>query len=445
LATFGLFDQAEESILNALRIKPDYIEAWSNLLRLQLFRVDQPAAELFSKARQYGELVARRSRRYSEWPNTPEPERRLRVAFVSGDLWNHPVGHFVEGVLGALRAQASDRIELVAYATHTVEDEVTARIKAMCHRWQSAVTLTDEEFARRIRADGIDILIDLSGHTAYNRLPVFAWKPVPVQATWLGYLATTGVREIDYVIADAWTLPPGDEANFTESIWRLPDSYLCFTPPAEDTGVGPLPAVRNGHVTFGSFNNLSKMNDSVVTLWARVMHAVPDSRLFLKSPQFREPSVHASVRERFARHGIADSRLALEKPIPRTAYLSAYHRLDIALDPFPYPGITTSVESLWMGVPVLTLAGDRFNSRQGMGLLMNAGLPDWIAADADDYVAKAAAHAGDLPRLEALRSGLRAQVHASPFFDAPRFAGNFEAAVRSMWRQWCAKQPKRAS
>jgi predicted O-linked N-acetylglucosamine transferase (SPINDLY family) len=301
------------------------------------------------------------------------------------------------------------------------------------------IGLSDEQAAQNIQTDGIDILIDLSGHTAHNRLPMFAWKPAPVQVSWLGYFATTGVPTMDYLLADPWTLPASEESSFTEKIWRLPQTRLCFTPPRSDIVVSPLPALSNGYVTFGCFNNLTKMNDAVVTLWAQILNAVPASRLFLKARQIKQASARQETIDRFAAHGIETSRLILEDYVPRENYLAAYHRVDMALDPFPYPGGTTTAEALWMGVPVLTLAGERFLSRQGVGLMMNAGLPEWVAADSSDYLARAVAHAGDLQKLAALRTGLRPQVLSSPIFDAPLFAGHFETALRGMWHAWCAQ------
>jgi predicted O-linked N-acetylglucosamine transferase (SPINDLY family) len=364
---------------------------------------------------------------------------------VSGDLHGHPVGYFLDGVLTSLAAKFSANLELFAYATRACEDETSKRLRASCKAWHSALGLSDSALALRIREDGIDILIDLSGHTAGNRLPVFAWKPAPIQVSWLGYFATTGVAAIDYFIADPWTLPPDQEAFFTEKVWRLPETRLCFTPPSARVDVNVLPALSNGYVTFGCFNNLSKMNDAVVQLWARVLNAVPASRLFLKYQQLAEASIRQSTRERFAVHGIAADRLIFEDYVPRVNYLAAYHRVDIGLDPFPFPGGTTTVEALWMGIPVLTLSGERFLARQGVGLLMNAGLPEWIASDHDDYVARAVAHASDLQGLAALRARLRQQVLASPIFDAPRFAKHFEAALREMWLTWCATANDRQS
>jgi predicted O-linked N-acetylglucosamine transferase (SPINDLY family) len=215
---------------------------------------------------------------------------------------------------------------------------------------------------------------------------------------------------------------------------------LCFTPPRESINVSELPAIKNGYVTFGNFNNLTKMNHKVISLWVRILNAIPESKLFLKTKQFRDPRMQHETADQFSKLGIYSERLLLEPYTPRADYLSAYNRVDIALDPFPYTGGTTTVEALWMGVPVLTLAGTQFLARQGVGLLMNAGLPEWIAADADDYVARAISHASNLDHLVSLRSRLRQQVLASPVFNAPRFAQHLESALRGMWQRWCSHQ-----
>ena len=438
----GQLDDAVGSYRRALEIRPDFAGAHSSLLFIHNYLSDLPAATLLADARRFGGLVAREARPYVTWPNIPDPGRRLRVGLVSGDMWNHPVGYFLEGVLAALSTNACARIDSIAYATHTRSDALTERIKGCCHGWHAVAGVPDESLAARLRADSIDILIDLSGHTAYNRLSLFAWKPAPIQLAWLGYFATTGVAAIDYLLADPWTVPDGAEAEFTEEIWRLPETRLCFTPPDAAIDVSELPALVSGHLTFGCFNNLTKMNDAVVEVWARVMRAVPGSRLFLKAKQLAALSVRQSVIDRFVARGIGVDRLILEGPTPRADYLSAYHLVDIVLDPFPFPGGTTTVESLWMGVPVLTLAGERFVSRQGVGLLTNAGLPEWIAADANDYVARAVAHVGDLHGLAALRKRLRQQVLVSPLLDARRFAAHYEAALRGMWTRWCKQHPR---
>ena len=435
----GRVDEAVASCRRALEIDPDFAAVRSNLLFIHNYRARQRPEELLAEAQRFGEGVARHARPATSWPNVSDPERVLRVGFVSGDLRNHPVGYLAEAPLAALASEFAGRIEIFVYATQAARDAVTARIKASCHRWRMVSQLSDEALATTIRDDAVDILIDLSGHTADNRLSMFAWKPAPVQATWIGYFATTGVTAIDYFIADPWTLLPGEEVNFTETIWRLPETRLCFTPPEDAVTITPLGAAANGQLTFGCFNHLTKVNDDVVAAWARVLAAIPQSTLFLKAKQLREPEASAEITARFAAHGVAGERLRLEGPSPRAEYLDRYNCVDIALDPFPYTGGMTTAEALWMGVPVLTLAGSSFLSRQGVGLLTNAGLPDWIATDPDDDVARAVAHAGDLRRLAALRAGLRQQVAASPLFDAPRFARHFEAALRGMWQRWCAQ------
>jgi protein O-GlcNAc transferase len=438
LQDLGQLASSLESTRRALELQPDFTEAHNSLLFVHNYLADQPVPHLLAEARRFGDVIARRARPTLAWDNPPDPHRRLRVGFVSGDFCIHPVGYFLDGVFAALASRAAS-LELFCYPTRTCDDELSQRLKACCHAWHPVVGLSDEHVAELIRDDGIDILIDLSGHTAYNRLPAFAWKPAPVQASWLGYFATTGVQAMDYLLADPWTLPASEENSFTEKIWRLPQTRLCFTPPRADVVVSPLPALTNGYVTFGCFNNLTKMNDAVVALWAQILNAVPASPLFLKARQLQQASAQREVIARFAAHGIEAGRLILEDYVPRENYLAAYQQVDIALDPFPYPGGTTTVEALWMGVPVLTLAGERFLSRQGVGLMMNAGLPEWVAANSADYLTRAVAHAGDLQKLATLRAGLRPQVLASPVFDAPRFAGHFEAALRGMWQAWCAQ------
>ncbi len=439
LKDLGRLSEAETCYGRALRLNPVYTEAHSNLLFVLNYSDDCGPSRSLSEAQLYGATVKRQARASANSGNNREPERCLRVGFVSGDFRTHPVSYFFEAVLDALVLQTSGRMEFFCYSNHLDNDSVTERIKSLCSGWRSIVELPDELAAMRIKDDEIDILIDLAGHTAHNRLPLFAWNPAPVQVSWLGYFATTGVAAMDHLIADPWTLPESEEVNFTEKIWRLPETRLCFTPPDVSVEVNPLPALSNGYLTFGCFNNLTKMNDKVVALWAQVLTAVPDSRLFLKSPQFKVVSIQQSVAERFAVCGIAPGRLMMEGLSSRAEYLKTYQRVDIALDPFPYTGGTTTCEALWMGVPVVTLAGERFLSRQGVGLLTNAGLPDWIANNTDEYLSSAVSHASNLKNLELLRATLRPQVLASPLFDASRFALHFEAALRNMWQRWCTQ------
>ena len=432
LQDLGRLKPAEEAFRTALRIEPEYLEAHSNLLFSLCYNGGHGPLVLLEEARKFGQLVTRKATAaFSAWL-CPDRPVRLRVGLVSGDFRNHPVGHFLEATLSRLDPE---RIELIAYATNNKTDELTSRIVPHFSHWKSLVDLNDEKAARLIHADGVQVLIDLSGHSADNRLPMFAWKPAPIQATWLGYLGTTGVAEIDYLLGDPQATPAENDGHFSESVWRLPEVWGCFTPPDTPLAVAPLPAPSAGGITFGCFNNLSKMTGQVVALWARVLKAVPGSRLFLKTKQLTDPEIAKITRRRFATHGIEPERLILEGAAPRNVLLEAYNRVDIALDPFPYGGGTTTYEALWMAVPVITLEGSQFLSRCGVSLATASGLADWIAEDEDDYLAKAVMHSRDLKRLAELRGGLREQVLASPLFDAERFARNLESALWGMWER----------
>jgi predicted O-linked N-acetylglucosamine transferase (SPINDLY family) len=432
LAKLGQLTEAEAVIRQAIAVEPENVLAYDLLLFLFNYTHIDQSQEGRKLAEHYGRLVAsKRERRYTEWSCLPDPQR-LKVGLVSSDLHNHPVGHFVESLVANFD---STRIELIAYV-HMSEhkcDEVTQRLQPHFSAWKSIYRLRDSEAATLIHEDGIHVLLDLSGHTSDNRLPVFAWKPAPVQASWLGYFATTGVAEMDYLIGDPWLCPPQEEEHFTEAVWRLPRTWLSFTPPQEDVPVAPLPALRQGHITFGSFNNLNKMNDAVVALWAQLLHRLPESRLLLKAPQLRDAEVRTQILARFSAQGIQAERLTLEGHSPRREYLQAYANIDIALDPFPYPGGATSVDALWMGVPVLTQRGNRFLAHLGESIAHNAGLSDWIAADSEDFLAKAVSFATDLPALSALRVDLRTRLHTTPLLDNPGFAQGFNDALWQMW------------
>lgn len=434
LVKLGNLDEAEAVTRRLIRLEPDHVQAYDILLLVLNYRNTHYSPEARELAVRYGKLVARKAgKRYTAWRCEPNPAR-LRIGLVSADLYNHPVGYFLESLL---RELDKDRVEVFVYANRPEyrNDAMSMRLRSHCASWKSIHGASDAAAAATIHADGIHILIDLAGHTGDTRLPVFAYKPAPVQAAWLGYFATTGVAEIDYLIGDRNVCPADEESHFTETIWRLPETYLCFTPPDADVATNALPALENGYVTFGCFNNIGKLNDSVVAAWQQILQQVPNSRLLLKARQLADPAVCKYLRERLNAQGINDERLILEGPTPRKDYLQSYQRVDIVLDPFPYPGGTTTMEALWMSVPVLTLRGNSMLSHAGENILRNVGLPDWIATDTDDYVAKAVRFAGDLNTLSDLRGRLRAQALASPMFDAPRFARHFEEALRGMWQQ----------
>jgi protein O-GlcNAc transferase len=435
LKDLGQHDDALASYRRALALKPDFVNAQTNLLFTLNYTVHTPEYCL-EEAQKYGRMADKKvTAQFSSWSCTEKPER-LRVGMVSGDLHNHPVGHFLESVLAQIDPT---HIELIAYPTDTQVDELTIRIKPYFSAWKSLHSLSDEAAARLIHADGVHVLLDLSGHTGKNRLPIFSWKPAPVQANWLGYFATTGVAEMDYLLTTGVVVPQANQRYLSESVWYLPDTWLCFTPPKVDLSVVPLPALQNGYLTFGCFQRLDKMGDAVLTAWANIFMALPNARLQLDCKQLGDSAVVKQQIQRFEQYGIDPTRVLMRGAAPtREAYLARYAEVDVMLDTFPYPGVTTTCEALWMGVPTLTLAGDTLLSRQGAGVLTAAGLPDWVTTSASEYIAKAIALADDLPKLAELRAGLREQVSASPLFDAQRFARNLEEAL---WGMWQARSP----
>jgi protein O-GlcNAc transferase len=428
----GQTDAALASFQKALSLDPGLIEARSS--RLFVLSHASPGRYL-EEARAYGERASALARPFTSWPATrtsADAVPTLRVGFVSGDLREHPVGRFLEDAIAHLDPAV---IQLFAYTTSLQHDQLTARLRPRFSGWASIVGMTDEVAAGRIHADGLHILIDLAGHTAHNRLPVFAWKPAPVQVSWLGYFASTGLPAIDHVLADEVSVPPASRGQFTEHVWYLPDTRMCFTAPAPSAPLetSPPPALTNGHVTFGCFQNLSKVNDAVLAAWAQVLSAVPNSRLRLQNKQTGTQTAREALLRRLASAGIAPQRVTVAPPVARDMYLAAHAGVDIILDTFPFPGGTTTCEALWMGVPTLTMAGDSMLSNQGKGMVHCAGLHEWIAEDAAEYVARAIHHASDIQALAALRQTLRDQVLESPLFDGRRFAANLTQALFEMW------------
>jgi predicted O-linked N-acetylglucosamine transferase (SPINDLY family) len=429
----GKPDEGIAYFRQALALRPSWVEAWSNLLFSLSFAEKVTPEVYLREALTFGRVACEAVRPYTEWSIDATPGTPLRVGFVSGDLRSHPVGYFLEGVLAHVDPA---RVRLYAYSTRSIEDALTARIKPRFAVWRTLVGLNDEQAARAIHDDGIQVLLDLSGHTDSNRLPVFAWKPAPVQASWIGYFASTGLAAIDYVLGDEWVLPPDEASHFVERPWRLPHGYLCFTPPEPPVEIDASRREADAAPTFGYLGDFSKVNDRVAAVWAKILSRVSGSKLFLKAFQFGNEAEREAARARFAALGIGAERLVLEGPSPRAEYLAAYNCLDLVLSPFPYPGGTTTAESLWMGVPVLCKRGDRFLGHLCESVVRSVGLDDWIAADEDDYVAKAIGFVQDRRALAALTGTLRARVLASSLTDAPRFARTLEDAFAAMWRSY---------
>lgn len=365
-----------------------------------------------------------------------EPDRVLRVGIVSADFRNHSVARFLRTVIPQIDAKS---VMLFAYSGSDTGDINNRAFRSVIKNWRSVAAWTDEELAQRVQLDAIDILVDLSGFTGGSRIGAFARKPAPIAATWLGYSGTTGLDAIDYIIGDSEVLPSGLNQT-VETPWRLPDAYLCFAPAGEAPAVGELAALGTGEVTFGSFNNLSKLSGTTHDAWVRILEAVPNGRIVLKHGPGANEGIDRFV-ETLERRGLSADRVTI---LPWMAgpeeHLQFYNQIDIGLDPFPYNGTTTTCEALWMGVPVLTLRGDRFVSRVGATLMHNLDMDDWITGSVDEYVTRAVAIAADLPALAELRRGLRQRMARSPLCDAPRFARNLEAAFRGMWRRYCAAE-----
>jgi predicted O-linked N-acetylglucosamine transferase (SPINDLY family) len=432
----GKLDEAIAAYRQAIAVDPDYAQAHSNLA-FCLNYVDRVAAEdVFAAHRDWGSCLARQTPRPSAYANDRQTGRRLRIGYVSPDFRQHSVSYFFEPLLKEHDRRA---VEAFCYAEVARPDRVTARLEGLADGWRTTVGLSDAELAERVRADGVDILIDLAGHTENNRLGVFARKPAPVQATWLGYPNTTGLEVIDYRLVDAVTDPEGEaDALASETLVRLADGFLCYSGLPDAPEPAPPPCLEAGAVTFGSANNAAKVSASVFDAWARLLVRLPEARLLLKGRQFGDAATRALFLARLGERGVAADRVELLAWLPDVAaHLAVYHRIDVALDPFPYNGATTTCEAMWMGVPVVTLRGDRHAGRVGASLLSQVGLNDLIADTVGEYVDIAVALASDRERLADLRRSLRSRMAVSPLCDGPAFARKLEAAFRRMWLGWC--------
>jgi predicted O-linked N-acetylglucosamine transferase (SPINDLY family) len=429
----GKWEKAIENYRIAIRLSPHYLAAHQNLLFNLTYLPNGSPTDYLRDAQDYGQKVSARARPFLSWQHSDpsKSKRPLRVGFLSADLHFHPVSLFLMGVLSAIDP---NRVICFAYSSLTTEDAISEYLKKIFIEWNRVSTLTDEELAGKIHADGIDILVDLSGHTGQTRLPVFAWRPAPVQVTWLGYWASTGVAEIDYILADRTTIHEDEAQYYSEVPWLLPDTRLCFSPPvsASPIMVTALPALRKGHVTFATYQSPTKISDTILALWSQVLASVRLSRLRLHGWPLDQAENVSDIKRRLSLAGIDLDRVDLLGRVVRDEYLKSYAEVDVVLDTFPYPGGTTTAEALWMGVPTLTLAGKTMLSRQGVSMLDCVGLEDWVANTEQEYVQKAIQKVTDLDSLASLRAGLRATALASPLFDGERFARNLVDAFEGM-------------
>lgn len=441
LRALGRLDAAETAYRKVLQLKPDYVEAFTNLLFCLSHSEAIDTQTLFREHCRFGEQFEAHLR--ANWPqhsNSRNPERCLKVGIVSGDLRNHAVAFFVEPVLAHLAGYP--QLSLHAYYNHTIEDNVTRLLRKHFKHWNLIAGLTDEELANNIRKDNIDILIDLSGHTAKHRLLTFARKPVPVQVSWVGYPGTTGLKAMDYRIADNIFLTPGHyDDQFTEKLVYLPAS-VPFMMLEDAPPVNTLPALANGYITFGSFNRKSKITRSVIALWSKLLHAVPNARMVLGAmPPVGE---HNTLIEWFVEEGIDLKRLSFYPKCPMNEYLGLHHQVDLCLDTFPYNGSTTTTHALWMGVPTLTLTGRSIAGRAGASQMGQVGLEEFITQNKTEFVKRGLDWSDNFTKLGSIRNGLRERFRQSALGRPDIIASAFERALRIMWQRWCDRLPAKS-
>jgi predicted O-linked N-acetylglucosamine transferase (SPINDLY family) len=429
-ASVGQMAEAVANYRRALAVAPDHAKLHGDLLYLLNYLPESSPESLFREHCQWGAAHADPlTRQALPHAMVDAPQRRLRIGYVSPYFTEHAVNYFVEPILSCHDHQ---RCEIFAYSDVRVATATTLRLKGYCDHWRDTAGLTDAQLAQAVRGDGIDVLVDLTGHIGGSRLLAFARRPAPVQVTYIGYQNTTGMRAMDYRLTDAYADPPGmTEAWHTEQLFRLNDTFFCYLPTTTAPQVQPLPATQNGYVTFGSFNNVQKIHPGVWEAWANILSRVPGSRLAVIVPP--APALMVRVRQHFASRGIDPARLALVSRLPRDEYLRAISAVDIALDPFPFNGHTTTCDCLWQGVPVVTLSGQSYVSRFGGSGLLSLGLADWIASSTEEYEAIAVGKATQLEALAALRDQLRPRMAASPLLDHARFVRQLEDAYRQMW------------
>ncbi|HEY2414933.1 MAG TPA: tetratricopeptide repeat protein [Pirellulaceae bacterium] len=430
--------QVDESIAHhrrAVELRPDSSSAHSSLLYTLNYSPNYDAVAIYEECKCWDQRHAEPLRQIIQpFANDRSPDRRLRVGYVSPNFRDHCQAFFT---IPLFSSHDHRQFEVFCYSDVLWPDAITERLRSNADVWREVNTLSDEEVAAQIRADGIDILIDLTMHMERRRLLVFARQPAPVQACWLAYPGTTGLATMEYRLTDPFLDPPGlfDHYYAEESV-RLPDTFWCYDPLTDQPAINVLPVRSNGYVTFGSLNNYCKINRGVLELWARVMRAVERSKLLFLSPEGLHRQTAFDI---LADEGVDPGRVTFVSPRPRAQYLELYHHIDIGLDPFPANGHTTSLDAYWMGVPVVTIVGQSALGRAGVSQLNNLGLQHLIASTPDEFVKIATELAGDLEGLASLRATLRSRMRASPLMDAPRFARNIESAYRAMWTRWCGK------
>lgn len=434
----GKYSEAIDAHREALKLQPDNARFHSNLLLSMNYLPVRKQVNNLQEHKAWQQRHQLNLERTKKFTNVIDSDRRLRIAYVSPDFRTHSVAYFLEPLL---ENHNKEVVEIYCYACTPHHDETTERLKKVADHWRDISGLDDRQVITKIAEDKIDILIDLSGHTARNRLAVFSGKPAPVQVTWLGYPATTGLETIDYRITDELADPAENAVLYTEQLVRLPGCFLCYKSPAVSPSVQPAPVEKNGFITFGSFNNLAKINEDVVRLWSELMNAVQDSRLLIKNPSLTDSATAQRYFALFEKYGVSSDRVELLGLAPTMEdHLNTYKLVDIALDTFPYNGTTTTCEALHMGVPVITLSGELHANRVGKSLLTALGLKELVAKTTEEYVAIAKDLAENSTRVSDYRNTLRTSMFNSSLCDGHVFAQKMEQAYRDMWHTWCASQ-----
>lgn len=433
----GLPEEAVRAYGAVIEVDPHYAGAYSNKLMAMHYIEAYSNDDVLEVARAFGRAFDRPEQRPFSGRDL-SPERKLRIGYVSGDFNSHPVAFFFAR---SLRAHDRAQFEIFCYSNWAAEDFMTEELRGLADHWRVIVGMGDAEAAQLIREDEIDILVDLAGHTNKTRIVLFGLKPAPVQVEWIGYFGTTGLRSMDYLVLDPISAPEGADSWYCEQLVRLSYGRFCYQPPALGVALADPPCLEKKFVTFGCFNNVAKLSSGAIKLWAEILRAAPNARLILKWKSLSEASVQRRLLDSFAREGIEESRIELRGQSSYQQMLQEYNDIDVALDPFPFGGATTSCEALWMGVPVVTLPGDRLASRQTLGFLAEMGFADLSAATPEDYVARAIALATDPRRLCEMRRALRPAMESAAFCDGPRFTRTIEQAYRIMWRRYAAGEP----
>jgi len=434
LVTVGQFEEAIKNFQKAIDIKPNLSSAYNNIFFTLLYMQKDNHNFFLSLAKKFRSSIKNIDKNLLSKYQFENNPKKLKIGFVSGDFWSHPVGYLL---LDTLKNLKSKNLELIAYSNFSKKDDISDQLKSYFNEWHEVEDKEDLEVINQIRKDKINILIDLAGHSAKNRLTIFMNKPAPIQISWAGYPGFLGIPEIDYIIGDRYVTPKKENKFFTEKVYILPNIWMCFTPPKYEIKIKELPAIKNKFITFGSFNNLSKINEDVIFLWSKILKAVPKSKIFLKSGVFSDPHFKKLIIKNFEKNNINKNSIILEGNSFRKEYLDSYNKIDIALDPFPWSGGISTFEAIWMGVPVLTKKGfKRFVSHQTESINHNSDMSDWIAENENEYLEKAIKFSSNINELVKIRKNLRKKTLNLPAFNGILFANELNKALLKIWENF---------